>query len=288
MIEMDFSKTLFGPQGEFVLRISLRLEEGKFFSIFGKSGAGKTTILRILAGLETPDSGRIAWGDRVYFDSSAKINLPPQQRKIGFMFQNYALFPHLSVYDNIAFAHKGDKKHIQEVIALMELDGLCQKSINTLSGGQAQRVAMARALVSAPDMLLLDEPLSALDGQMRLKLQDELKALREHFAITAFLVSHDLGEVYRLSDSVICLENGTISQYGSPAEIFLPQHFSAKMQVSGEILLISKQPLITIVDILAQGSIIKIALSPQEADGLKVGARVGVMAKAFSPIVVPL
>ncbi|PAF47948.1 molybdenum ABC transporter ATP-binding protein [Helicobacter sp. 12S02232-10] len=288
MIELDFTKTLDGSKGKFALKVSLKLEEGKFFSIFGKSGAGKTTILRILSGLENPDKGKIAIGGRVYFDSYNRINLPVQQRKIGFVFQNYALFPHLNVYENIVFGCRGDKTRIQEVIFLMELEGLCKKKIDSLSGGQAQRVALARALVSSPEILLLDEPLSALDGEMRAKLQEELKHLSRHFGMTTFLVSHDLGEVFRLSDRVICLQNGEIVKIGTPDEVFLNERFSAKLQINGEILKITKNSLVFIVDILINGSVIKIVLDPNEAAGFKVGDSVAVVAKAFNPSIVLL
>ncbi|PAF42428.1 ATP-binding cassette domain-containing protein [Helicobacter sp. 11S02596-1] len=288
MIELDFEKTLDGNHGTFLLQVSLKLPRGKFFSIFGKSGAGKTTILRILSGLENPDKGRIVVGNRVYFDSHKGFNLPIQQRKIGFVFQNYALFPHLNVYENIIFGHSGDKTRIEEVMALMELDGLSKKKITALSGGQAQRVALARALASSPDILLLDEPLSALDGEMRSKLQEELKRLIAHFGITAFLVSHDLGEVFKLSDEVICLQDGKIAKRGTPDEVFLSDRFSAKLQINGEILKITPQSLITIVDVLSNGSIVRIVLAPSEAKHFRVGDCVAVVAKAFSPSVVSL
>lgn len=293
MIELDFEKSLDGAKGKFLLQINTTLEMGNFISIFGKSGVGKTTILRILAGLDTPDRGKIIVAGQTYFNSTKKINLAPQKRKIGFVFQNYALFPHLNVYQNIVFALKDkgqeSKKRANEIIALMELEQLGKKKISSISGGQQQRVALARALVSSPDMLLLDEPLSALDGEMRLKLQDEIKAISSHFHLSSFLVSHDIGEVFRLSDKVICLHNGKISKMGTRDEIFLNAHLSGKIQISGEILHIAKKSLISIADILvSDGSIIKVVLSPQEARMFKMGDCVAVVAKAFNPSLVLL
>lgn len=293
MIELDFRKTLDGSKGKFVLQINLTLEMQEFISIFGKSGAGKTTILRILAGLDTPDTGRIAVAGQVYFDSTKKINLVPQKRKIGFVFQNYALFSHLNVHQNIIFGLKSkeqkDKKRADRIIALMELEQLCKKKISTLSGGQQQRVALARALVSSPDILLLDEPLSALDGEMRVKLQNELKAISSYFNVSSFLVSHDIGEVFRLSDRVICLDNGKISKIGTRDEVFLNDHLSGKIQISGEILNIKQNSLIFIADILVNNnSIIKVVLSPQEAQIFKAGDCVAVIAKAFNPSLILL
>lgn len=288
MIEISVEKRLYGSDGEFDLNLNLEIELGKFVCIFGKSGAGKSTTLRMLSGLCSPDRGKIVIGDKVFFDSAKNINLPAQERKIGFVFQDYALFPHLNVYKNIIFGHKGDKNRIDEVISLMELESFCDKKISTLSGGQAQRVALARALVSSPEVLLLDEPLSAIDKQMRCKLQEELKNLSKHFNISSFLVSHDLGEVFRLSDYVVELKDGKITKFGTPQEVFLNQNLSAKMQISGEILNISKGDVICIADILIGNSIVKITLEPSEAKHFKTGDNVAVIAKAFSPSIVLL
>lgn len=288
MIEILIEKRLYGSDGEFDLNLHLEIPLGKFVCIFGKSGAGKSTILRILSGLCSPDRGKIVIGDKVFFDSAKKINIPTQERKIGFVFQDYALFPHLNVYKNIIFAHKGDKNRVDEVISLMELESFCDKKISTLSGGQMQRVALARALVSSPEVLLLDEPLSAIDRQMRYKLQEELKNLSNHFNISSFLVSHDLGEVFRLSDYVAELKDGKITKFGTPQEVFLNQNLSAKMQMSGEILNISRGDVICIADILIGNSIVKITLEPSEAKRFKIGDNVAVIAKAFSPSLVLL
>lgn len=288
MIEILIEKRLYGSDGEFDLNLHLELPLGKFVCIFGKSGAGKSTILRMLSGLCSPDRGKIVIGDKVFFDSDKNINVPTQERKIGFVFQDYALFPHLNVYKNIIFAHKGDKNRVDEVISLMELESFCDKKISTLSGGQTQRVALARALVSSPEVLLLDEPLSAIDREMRYKLQEELKNLSNHFNISSFLVSHDLGEVFRLSDYVAELKDGKITKFGTPQEVFLNQNLSAKMQMSGEILNISRGDVICIADILIGNSIVKITLEPSEAKRFKIGDNVAVIAKAFSPSLVLL
>lgn len=288
MIEILIEKRLYGSDGEFDLNLHLEIPLGKFVCIFGKSGAGKSTILRMLSGLCSPDRGKIIIGDKVFFDSARNINIPTQERKIGFVFQDYALFPHLNVYKNIIFAHKGDKNRVDEVISLMELESFCDKKISTLSGGQMQRVALARALVSSPEVLLLDEPLSAIDRQMRYKLQEELKNLSNHFNISSFLVSHDLGEVFRLSDYVAELKDGKITKFGTPQEVFLNQNLSAKMQMSGEILNISRGDVICIADILIGNSIVKITLEPSEAKRFKIGDNVAVIAKAFSPSLVLL
>ncbi|PAF41567.1 ATP-binding cassette domain-containing protein [Helicobacter sp. 11S03491-1] len=287
MIVLDFEKKLYGTQGEFVLRVQACFPMGEFISIFGKSGVGKTTILRILSGLETPNKGKIIVGDKVYFDSEKNINLDVQKRKIGFVFQDYALFPHLNVYKNITFG-KNNQADVDKIISLMELEPFCQKKISMLSGGQAQRVAIARALASSPDILLLDEPLSAIDGELRLKLQVELKNLSKHFGVSSFLVSHDLGEVFRLSDRVICIENGKISKIGTPDEVFVNKHLSGRIQISGEILKITKSSIVCIADVLIHHAIIRVILSGDEAKKFKVGDCVGVITKAFNPSLVML
>ncbi|MDO7253015.1 ATP-binding cassette domain-containing protein [Helicobacter cappadocius] len=288
MIELQVQKHLYGVKGEFVLELDIRVPIGRFVSIFGKSGAGKSTILRMLSGLQKPDSGRIMLGNKVFFDSEKNINLPIKDRKVGFVFQDYALFPHLNVYKNIIFGNNKDKNRIDEVISLMELESFCDKKICTLSGGQAQRVAIARAFVSSPEVLLLDEPLSALDRGMKHKIQEELKSLSKHFNISSFFVSHDLGEVFRLSDYVISIEDGKILKFGTPQEVFLNQKYSGKMQINGEILNITKTNVVCIADVLVDHSIVKITLDPSEAREFKVGDRVVIIAKAFNPSMVLL
>ncbi|GAA9809984.1 hypothetical protein VN0427_14430 [Helicobacter pylori] len=156
------------------MNIDLEIKEAEVVALLGESGAGKSTILRILAGLEAVDSGYIEVNHSVWLDTQKKIFLKPQQRKIGFVFQDYALFPHLNVYQNIAFANSKDKNKIHEVLRLMRLENLSQQKIPQLSGGQAQRVALARALIAAKNLLLLDEPLNALDNALKNEVQQGL------------------------------------------------------------------------------------------------------------------
>jgi len=193
MIELSVKKRLLSAEGSLELRFETIIEEGEFVALFGESGAGKTTILRMIAGLETPDSGHIIVNGTPWFDSQKRINLPPAKRPIGFVFQDYALFPNMSVKENLRFAlQKGDNPAIiDELLDTIALRELADRLPSQLSGGQQQRVAMARALVRRPRLLLLDEPLSALDHAMRHKLQDELAKLHQHFNLTTILVSHD-------------------------------------------------------------------------------------------------
>jgi len=222
MIEIDFTKTLDGGAGSFDLELKLAIEAGAFTTIYGASGAGKTSTLRMISGLMTPDRGSLVVNDEVWYDSSKKINKKPQERSIGFVFQDYALFGHMTVLENLIFA-KGKKdgtNSIDELLEVMELQQLQHRKPETLSGGQKQRVALARALVQKPKLLLLDEPFAALDNTIRFKLHEYLKRVQERYDLTTILISHEVGEIIKLADKVVCLEQGKISKIGSPDTVF--------------------------------------------------------------------
>ncbi|GAA7758173.1 sulfate/molybdate ABC transporter ATP-binding protein [Helicobacter pylori] len=210
MIKAQFKKHLLGSRGAFDLNIDLEIKEAEVVALLGESGAGKSTILRILAGLEAVDSGYIEVNHSVWLDTQKKIFLKPQQRKIGFVFQDYALFPHLNVYQNIAFAHPKDKNKIHEVLRLMRLENLSQQKILQLSGGQAQRVALARALIAAKNLLLLDEPLNALDNALKNEVQQGLLDFIKRENLSVLLVSHNPNEITKLTQTFLFLNNGVI------------------------------------------------------------------------------
>ncbi|WP_233709714.1 ATP-binding cassette domain-containing protein [Helicobacter salomonis] len=198
-----------GAQGSFCLEAYFSLPSEQISVLFGPSGVGKSTLLRLVAGLEQPDQGTLRFQNTLWLDTRRRFCMPPQQRALGFVFQDGALFPHLNVHDNLRFGNK-DSHMLQEVVNFMELAGLLGRSIHTLSGGQKQRVALARALLSALKtphaLLLLDEPLSALDMPTRTKFQAELKRLSTHFKLTILLVTHDLHEAYALADYVVHID----------------------------------------------------------------------------------
>ena len=173
MIEIFLQKKLNASSGDMLLEVKTNIEQGQFVTLYGKSGAGKTSTLRMLAGLLKPDSGKISIHGNLLLDTSNQINLSPQKRKIGFVFQDYALFPNMTIIENLSFAlnKNQDKKILDELIEIMEIGDLRNQKPHRLSGGQQQRVAVARALVQKPALLLLDEPLSALDEEMRNKIQ---------------------------------------------------------------------------------------------------------------------
>ena len=221
MLKIDIERSMLTSEGKSLLKVDLEIAENELICLFGHSGAGKTTLLRILAGLFNPDRGFISFNGQVWYDSSKKINLSPQQRNVGYMFQDYALFPNMTVRKNIEFAQR--TRNAEEVDTLLShfgLEALQKQYPAMLSGGQKQRVALARALAAKPNLLLLDEPLSALDYDMRLNLQEEILKAHELLNSVTLLVSHDKDEVSKLATSVILLRNGAIIGQGEPEEVF--------------------------------------------------------------------
>lgn len=286
MIKINIKKKLNTADGEIVLEVNKEINNGDFLTLFGKSGSGKTTLLRIIAGLETPSSGQIIVDDEVWFDSAKNINLPPQRRNVGFVFQDYALFPNMSVRQNLEFAlkNRNESKKVDEILEIMEITNLSSMMPHNLSGGQKQRVAVARALMSNPKMLLLDEPLSALDHVMRAKLQDELLAVHKRFNITSILVSHDIGEVFKLSNRVFKISLGEITSDGTPTQVFANQNLSSKFKLTAEVLSIKKSDILYIVELLSHNEIIKVTATKRDIDNLRAGDSVLVSSKAFNPI----
>ncbi len=208
--------------GEVILdNIDLDVYEKEFITLLGPSGCGKTTTLRIIAGFVTPDSGE------VMFDGEIINDLPPYKRSVNTVFQKYALFPHLNVYENIAFALRLKKvaeeeiyERVEEMLTMVNLRGFEKRDVNLLSGGQQQRVAIARALINKPRVLLLDEPLGALDLKLRKDMQNELKNIQRKTGITFIYVTHDQEEALSMSDTVVVMANGKIQQIGTPTDIY--------------------------------------------------------------------
>jgi len=216
MIQIDIHKKLHGSQGEMHLDVTLEIRTGAFITLMGESGSGKTTLLRILAGLEKAE-GKITVADTLWLDRQKM--LPPQQRVIGFVFQDYALFDHMNVEENLLFVND-DKALAKKLLEMTELSRLSHRNVKGLSGGQKQRVSLCRAMMKQPKLLLMDEPLSALDPAMRTKLQDEILKLHKMFGTTTIMVSHDTDASYHLSDRILVLDHGKIIADGIPEEIF--------------------------------------------------------------------
>ncbi len=208
------------PEGGGVRDFSVDVRDGEFLALLGPSGCGKTTTLRVVAGLEAPDDGR------VLFDGVEVTHLPPEKRGAAMVFQNYALFPHMNVFENVAFGLRARKMsrpaidaRVAEALGQVQLDGLARRRVTELSGGQQQRVALARALAIHPRILLLDEPLSNLDAELRLATRQQLASLQKALGITAIYVTHDQEEALELADRIAVLQNGVCQQVGTPQEI---------------------------------------------------------------------
>ena len=229
----DLVKTFQGAKGEVrALRgVSFEVVKGQLFTLLGPSGCGKTTTLRCIAGLEQPLGGEISINDRAVFSASNGTFVPPEQRRIGMVFQSYAIWPHMTVFENVAYplantmSRKDLTARVEQILERLGLGGLADRLAPNLSGGQQQRVALARALVAEPEVLLLDEPLSNLDAKLREQMRFELKALHESLNITSVYVTHDQEEALALSDRIGLMVDGQLLEVGAPADLYLhPAH----------------------------------------------------------------
>ena len=281
MISLNIKKELHGSNGVMNLDINLSLQNAEFVALSGVSGSGKTTLLRVLAGLEEA-FGEIIVDGEIWLNE--KIKKPIQKRDIGFVFQDYALFPNLSVIDNLLYVKK-DKDLAKQLLNLTDLYELKNRYPNSLSGGQKQRVSLCRALMKRPKILLMDEPLSALDPHMRLKLQDEILTLHKEFKTTTIMVSHDPSEMYKLASRVLVLKDGKIIDDGLPKDILLKTQGSQKFSFEGELLDIIKVDVINIAIVAIGQQIVEVVISNIEAQNLIIGEKVNVSTKAFSPTI---
>ena len=287
MIKLRLKREMHTPQGKEWLDINLNIPQGEFITLFGESGAGKTTFLRIVAGLTQPQEGHIEVDGEIWFDSQKRINLSVQQRKIGFVFQESSLFPHMTVRKNLEYScdDKKGRSSIEQWIVTMGLKGLEDQKPDQISGGQKQRAALIRALISRPKILLLDEPLSDLDIHARLNLQDEIIKVYQKTKITTILVSHDLSEVFKLSKKVFVIDRGKITKTGSPQEVFVNNNLSGKFKFTGEVIEIQKDGVLNIVTLSIGNNVTRVVAADEEIDGLTIGSKVIVASKAFNPLI---
>jgi len=227
-VELRDVAKAFGPLVA-VNNVSFHVTDGEFLTLLGPSGCGKTTTLRMIAGLETPDNGTIRIGERVVFDQDQLLNVAPEKRNLGMVFQSYAIWPHMTVFQNVAYPLRWRKKQsqrdmserVRSVLELVGLQGFENRPATKLSGGQQQRVALARAVAFEPDVLLLDEPLSNLDAKLRDYMRFELRAMQKRLGTTAIYVTHDQEEALTLSDRLIVMNGGSIEQIGTPLDVYL-------------------------------------------------------------------
>lgn len=213
-------------QNQVLKSINLELESGKFTTILGPSGCGKTTLLRILSGLEVPDEGEIYFDDLCVFSHEKGINLPAEKRNLGFVFQDFALWPHMTVFENVAFGLRVKKEtnalndKVLEALKAVRLEGFEKRFPHQCSGGQQQRIALARAIAISPECILFDEPLSALDALLREEMRNEIQMLTQAKQLTSIFVTHDQLEAMTLSDEIIVMNKGKIEMQGRPEEIY--------------------------------------------------------------------
>ncbi|MEV9529995.1 ATP-binding cassette domain-containing protein [Aliarcobacter butzleri] len=279
MIEIKINKPLHGSNGTMNLDIDLKINKGEFVALSGLSGSGKTTLLRILAGLENA-TGTLKIDNEYWLNE--KYSKDSQKRDIGFVFQDYALFPNFTVLQNLLYVKK-DKELAKHLLDMTDMYELKDRYPNSLSGGQKQRVSLSRALMNKPKLLLMDEPLSALDPQMRTKLQNEILTLHKEFNTTTIMVSHDPSEIYRLASRVLVLDYGKIVNDGLPKDILLKTKGSQKFSFEGELLDIVRVDVIDIAIISIGQQLVEIVLTKEESKTLKIGQKVNVSTKAFTP-----
>ena len=235
MLKIDeLKKSFIVEKGEVraVQNVSIDIADGQFFTLLGPSGSGKSTTLRCIAGLEQPEDGEIYIGGQCVFSAKRQIAVPPEERPIGMVFQSYAIWPHMDVFHNVAFpllyGNRGKKKlskseiekYVTDALTMVQMEGLASRPATQLSGGQQQRVALARALVNKPRVLLLDEPLGALDLKLRKQMQLELKAIQHDVGITFIHVTHDQEEAMTMADRIAVMNHGRIEQLGAPTELY--------------------------------------------------------------------
>ena len=260
---------------DFALDVSFDIPRGKITALFGPSGAGKSSVLRLISGLEMAEGGLISNGNETWFDKAKGINLHPQQRSVGFVFQDYALFPHMTVEKNVAYGikEKWRMKEIKNLIAIAGLSGYERYYPAQLSGGQKQRVSLIRAIARKPDILLLDEPFSALDWQTRIQLQEDVKNIIKQFHVTTLYVTHDVTEVYKLANNVIVMESGKEVKRGTPEEVFLGKRLSTRVQVTGKVVGIEHDSIMASVTVLHADQFFKTLIDTEELSSLNL--RVG-------------
>ena len=279
MIKIAIEKELLGADGPMQLEVNLQIQKGEFVAISGASGSGKTTLLRIIAGLESA-TGSIVVNDMHWLEKNRARK--PQKRHVGFVFQDYALFENMTLIENLLFVKK-DPALATRLLALSDLTQLQNRYPQTLSGGQKQRLSLCRAMMQTPEILLLDEPLSALDQQMRQKLQTDILTLHKEFGTTTIMVTHEPSEIYRLASRLIRLEQGKIIQDGAPKELLLQTTGSQKLSFIGTLLELKKVDTIVVAIVAIGQQIVEVVLSEKDAQNFTLGQSITLSTKAFAP-----
>ena len=263
MIKISIEKAIPAIQYKQPLRVNLEIRSGEFVVIYGKSGVGKTSLLRMIAGLLKPDQGIIEVNQQFWFNHSSKVNVPIQKRHLGFVFQDLALFPNMTVMENLLYAANNpkDRNYLQRLLTITDMQALSNRKPASLSGGQQQRLAIIRALASKPSLLLLDEPFSSLDYPLAQQLRTELKVLQAELKFTTLLVSHDPNDIYGEADQLVEIKNGNAYQLrGTPQDPNQP-----KNKLIGKIIQVYPFQSAFLIEITVNQEILKIPTDPQTA-----------------------
>lgn len=278
MVDIHLQKQLTGKSGGFVLNIKLQIEKNKIIGIYGDSGEGKTTLAKMISGIVKPDRGEITVAGTVWYNSKKKIYLKPQRRAVNLMFQDYALFPNMSVRENLKYALKRSESSllIEDIIEIIALKNLENSKINELSGGQQQRVALARAIINLPQLLILDEPLSAIDNEMRQKLQEYILKIHKTYQLTTIIISHNVNKLYQIADLVYVLKNGELQ-----LKAFDNNTKEALKNISGVVLnKCAKSSFVEIV-ISYDNTELSFTLLPEQAKNIKEGQVIEIPPEIF-------
>jgi len=286
LLSFHIEKEMKGKTGAVNLVFDAQIMLNDFVSVMGKSGAGKTSLLRMLCGLLTPDSGYIRFGSEEWYNSSTGVNMPPQKRRAGLVFQDYALFPNMTVFGNLKFAAGRNNIHlINELIELTGLESCANRYPDTLSGGQAQRAALCRTVVNKPRILLLDEPMASLDRDTREHLHKVIISIHDRFAITSILVTHDLSDAFRLSNKLMIIENGNIISFDTPENVISPE-INTKLTLHEIVASIDKGPVSATLTVFIDNSLIKVNIPMEEADNFHRGDNLLMPAQISNPVVI--
>lgn len=290
MIRIAVQKKLVMADGLKTLSVDTEIAFGEFVVLFGKSGSGKTSLLRIISGLLKPEEGKIACGDEIWLDTRNKINLPIQKRRIGFVFQDLALFPNMTIEENLLFAagKERDDAYLCRLLRMTNMESFSQSKPQTLSGGQQQRVAIIRALARKPRLLLLDEPFSSLDPQMSDHLRKELKTIHREFNLTTLLVSHESTDIYGTADRAMEVKEAKILESGRPGMEPGNEHLAGEGSYKGRILQIYKSDLGYILEILSGDTVLRLPVDEESITVLKPGIMVLISSKNFHLHIQPL
>lgn len=285
MLQVSVQKQLGSRDTSHELNVQFDLAAGDVLALSGPSGVGKTTLLRLLAGLDAPDRGVIRYGEQLWLDSATPYTLPTAQRRVGFVFQDYALFPHLSVHDNLRYGQReADPDAIDNWLQQMELTALARRYPHQLSGGQRQRLALARALIGKPQLLLLDEPLSALDAKLRYELQHRLAQALQSQPTTTILVSHDSSEIFRLAHRVLQWRSDAPPRLGTPTELLLGPLTPGRCTLHATVLALLPADMMVTAVVSVGHDHITTLITQAEANALHIGMPVRVELNGTSAV----